>query len=102
MSGGALNYTYRGIEDAAYELNRRATCIEHRAMVTLLVNVAKAMKDIELALSGDTDEGSELAAIRAILPDESLIEQAKKELVDAMREAERILNGKRQPAVPED
>jgi hypothetical protein len=94
MSGGALNYTYRGIEDAAYELNRRATCIEHRAMVTLLVKVAKAMKDIEWVISEDASEGSDLAAIRAVLPEESLIDQAKKELMEAMREAERILNGK--------
>jgi hypothetical protein len=55
MSGGSMEYLYRRIEDAEFELNTH----ERVAFKEHLNQVAKACKAIEWVDSGDNSEGSE-------------------------------------------
>jgi hypothetical protein len=63
MSGGSMEYLYRRIEDAEFELNTH----ERVAFKEHLNQVAKACKAIEWVDSGDNSEGSENEFIRACI-----------------------------------
>ena len=59
MSGGSMDYLYRKIQDAEFELNTS----ERIAFKQHLQLVAEACKAIEWVDSGDNSEGSEIEAI---------------------------------------
>jgi hypothetical protein len=63
MSGGSMEYLYRRIEDAEFDLNtpERVVFKQHLNLV------AKACKAIEWVDSGDNSEGSESEFIRACI-----------------------------------
>lgn len=86
MSGGSLDYAYNKVEDAARRVESRAQTNPHRAFAMHLYKVAKALHDLEWMLSDDTLEGSEEAAIRAVLPESAELEcatlRAREALVD--------------------
>lgn len=89
MSGGSLNYVYTYVEDAAREVNVRATCIEHRAFASHLRKVAKALRELEWVLSGDNAEGDEMSAIREVVSDTTILHEAidrAKAIMEELRE----------------
>lgn len=92
MSGGSLDYAYNDLEDAMHLLASKATRIEHRAFIGHLKKVTKALRDIEWTLSGDNAEGSEIAAIMAVISPVAVKEQATAELVKAVQQAQSILS----------
>lgn len=53
MSGGIYDYAYWRIESLAEEIARNARTPERKALVTLLIKVARAAKAIEWVDSGD-------------------------------------------------
>ncbi|WP_407059078.1 hypothetical protein ACKZDW_13285 [Ralstonia syzygii subsp. celebesensis] len=75
MSGGSLDYVYMRVEDTADTLRVCAKTPLHRAFSTHLSLVAKALRDVEWVLSGDSAAGSEEAAVNACLPQHAVLEQ---------------------------
>lgn len=75
MSGGSLNYLYRMLEDAEFELDTP----ERRAFAKHLEKVAKALHDIEWVDSGDYSPGQESASIRKCLAKGDVVETLIKE-----------------------
>jgi len=67
MSGGALNYVYQTVHEAAGEVLDRATIPEHVAFAQHLFAVSAALRDLEWVWSGDYGPGRELDAINAVL-----------------------------------
>lgn len=67
MSGGALDYVYYKVEDAAAVIARNATEPLHTAFAKHLLDVARALKAMEWMLSADTSPGSEAEAIRKVV-----------------------------------
>lgn len=65
MSGGTYTYAYRKIEDLADSI--RASTPLRKVFVEHLRKVATACHDIEWVDSGDCNQGSEDAAIEAVL-----------------------------------
>jgi len=91
MSGGSLDYVYIRVEDAAMQVASRAQNNLHRAFAMHLHKVAKALHDLEWMLSCDTSEGSEIAAIRAVLPDGAEIECATQRAREALADLQAAL-----------
>ena len=83
MSGGALDYVYSSVEDAAVEIGRNASPL-HYAFAHHLNKVVKALHDIEWVMSGDYEPGDEIESMRAVLNDSdellAAIELAEKSL----------------------
>jgi hypothetical protein len=75
MSGGSLDYVYGKIEEASWKMSARAVTPLHRAFARHLMKVAQAAHDLEWVLSGDTSEGSEIAAIEACIGPHAELEQ---------------------------
>ena len=91
MSGGSLDYVYSRVEDAAMQVASRAQNNLHRAFAMHLHKVAKALHDLEWMLSCDTSEGSEIAAIRAVLPEGAEIECATQRAREALADLQAAL-----------
>jgi hypothetical protein len=86
MSGGSMNYFYSQIEYAEFKENT----LLRRAMRQHLGKVAAALKAIEWNDSGDgADDEDEL--IRACLPKDAEVRQAKEELRAAIETARGLL-----------
>ena len=68
MSGGSLDYACWKVGEIAEHVRERAKTPLHRAFAKHLSAVSQALHDLEWMLSGDTGEGSEIEAIRAVLP----------------------------------
>jgi len=79
MSGGSLDYVYVQVQDAADAIKGRAQTPLHRAFAKHLEKVSAALYALEWMLSGDTGEGSEVAAIEACLSRTAELEQCVKE-----------------------
>lgn len=84
MSGGSWDYFCFKCDEAADSLCHQKSALR-RALGNHMHLVAKAMKDIEWADSGDTAEGSDIEAIKKVLGDNAvakemdiLIEDARK------------------------
>lgn len=81
MSGGALDYLYSRVEDAALTIMSRSKTKEQLAFARHLMFVAEALHDVEWAMSGDMDDGDDTTAImKVITPDavlQSEIERAE-------------------------
>lgn len=54
MSGGSLDYVYYKVEEAAFDLKRKANTPALKAFADHLLEVSKALHDVEWYLSGDT------------------------------------------------
>ena len=83
MSGGALDYVYSRVKDAAGEIGSNTSPL-HRAFALHLNKVAKALHAIEWVMSGDYEPGDEIESMRAVLDDSdellAAIELAEKSL----------------------
>jgi hypothetical protein len=93
MSGGSWDYLHSKIEYAADRLSRDEVP-QRRALGTLMARVAKAMYAIEWADSGDTAQGSDLAAIEAALgPDavERTLEEIERDIATATEQARQLI-----------
>lgn len=81
MSGGALDYLYSRVEDAALTIMSRSKTKEQLAFAKHLLLVSEALRDVEWVMSGDMDDGDDTAAImKVITPDtvlQSEIERAE-------------------------
>ena len=92
MSGGSLNYAYRDMEDIAIKLCDGTNPL-HKAFGRHLHLVAKALHDVEWALSGDYGDNQEIKAIEKVLQSDvnkimlnEMIIQAK-DLIPALQQA---------------
>lgn len=83
MSGGALDYAGRRLLDTSREVSAHAKNPLHRAFAAHLARVGDALHDLEWVWSGDSEPGSEDAAIRACLAAGAELEAA----IDALDEA---------------
>lgn len=89
MSGGSWDYLYSKIEYAADRLLRDKVP-QRRALGTMMARVAQAMYAIEWADSGDTAQGSDIAAIEAALgPDavERTLNEIERDINEAHQQA---------------
>ncbi len=91
MSGGSLDYSYRQVSEAADRIRGAARPL-HRAFAEHLDLVSKAMHDLEWVMSCDTSPGSEDDAIRACLPADAEIHEARKMLEAAIETARKVLS----------
>ncbi len=92
MSGGHFNYAYRDMEDIAMKLCNEPNPM-YKAFGRHLHLVAKALHDVEWALSGDYGNEQENEAIEKVLKNtvnniilSEMIIQAK-ELIPALQQA---------------
>lgn len=69
MSGGDLDYIYGRVEEAAFQIIRKATNPHQKAFGRHLLLVSQALHDIEWVFSGDYEEGDDLVAIQKVLPE---------------------------------
>lgn len=95
MSGGSLDYGFRRLDDLADEIDLRCNDPLHRAFAKHLRLCSTAAHALEWALSGDTELGSEVAAIRAVVSPSDVLNlliedgrQLEAELAKALRAAE--------------
>jgi hypothetical protein len=76
-----LDYLYSRVEDAALTIMSRSKTKEQLAFARQLMFVAEALRDVEWVMSGDMDDGDDIAAImKVITPDtvlQSEIERAE-------------------------
>lgn len=99
MSGGSYDYVYRRIEEAAREVVcRHPHSPLHVAFATHLQAVAVAMHDLERVDSFDSSEGSEVAAMTAVLGGPGGVDRARLDAVQVtlrrlMGEVETIRRG---------
>ncbi len=67
MSGGALDYLYSRVEDAASTIMSRSKTKEQLAFARHLMFVAEALHDVEWVLSYDMSAGDDTAAIMKVI-----------------------------------
>lgn len=96
MSGGALNYVYSRVSDAAFDVSAKSQTPLHRAFAAHLLRVSHALHDLEWVLSDDSAPGSEVAAIEACLGQHALLEQ----LIKEAREAQAALSAELERVKP--
>lgn len=94
MSGGSMDYFYSQVESEARELSISRNPLR-RAFGKHLMNVSKALHDIEWVDSGDYGDGDEEEIIKKVLGEHwkeltiegalEQIEEIKRELVDLMK-----------------
>lgn len=72
MSGGALGYLFRKVEDAASEIRAAGGRESMRRFADHLILVANALHDVEWELSNDYGEGDADNAIRAAIGPETV------------------------------
>lgn len=78
MSGETLQYNRHTFVDLGDFIRSRGTTPQHRAFATHLLKIAEAIEALDKAMSGDTAEGTEIAAIDACLaPGDTLREVIK-------------------------
>lgn len=104
MSGGSLNYIYRSMDSAAFDVESRAETPLHHAFASHLRKVAKALHDLEWVWSSDYGPGDEVEAIRAVLGEgaeiEAATERAEKALADLTSALSANAKGKRRRCLP--
>jgi len=88
MSGGSLDYVYVQVQEAAETIRRRAETPLHRAFGKHLEKVSAALYALEWVFSGDTNIGSEAAAIQACLSKGAELEQCVEDARRALGELE--------------
>lgn len=99
MSGGAYDYIYTRVREAAGEVARRhPDCNLHRTFARLLEQVADALYEVEWADSGDTDGSKAEAAIREVVSPqqvlETSVERAEKAAENLRKALEEARNGR--------
>lgn len=94
MSGGSLDYVFRKVEDAADSITHSSGCQSprHKAFAKHLRLVARALKDVEWVLSGDSSTGDDHAAIDAITTPGEHAVAAREALERAMLDARGVLD----------
>lgn len=90
MSGGSLDYLYQRLDDLAEAVDRNATKALHRAFAQHLRKCAKAAKDLEWMLSGDTSPGDEDKSILAVVSRQELVETAIQLIRTAIKDAREV------------
>lgn len=90
MNGGSLDYVYRTVEDAAYIIRLYKNPL-YVAFAKHLIKVAKALYDLELVLSCDRSEPSEVAAIRAVISPVEELDSAREDAEVAVKNLEQVI-----------
>ena len=87
MSGGSMNYFYGEVEDVAKVIMRSTKNPMRIAFGKHLLNISKALHDIEWVDSDDYGEGDEESAIRNVLGEhwKELTIEAALEQIDKIR-----------------
>ena len=67
MSGGALDYAWLKVEGIAEDIRSRTDDPLRLEFVEHLLKVAKALRSVELAMSGDIEKDGDRADILAVL-----------------------------------
>ena len=70
MSGGSLDYVYSKLDNAIYEMKKRATTNLEYAFIQHLQDTAKALHDLEWYYSGDYSEEQAMESIRKVISKE--------------------------------
>lgn len=91
MSGGSMDYAYRHVEGAVDRI--RGNTPERAAFRAHLTLVARAMKAIEWVDSGDTAQGSEVAAIMACISRADVVGAAVERAEVALADLQRAIDG---------
>jgi len=73
MSGGALDYVYSHVEDAARTLMAKAEDEVQRAFAKHLFKVADALHEAEWVLSGDNGPGDDHKAILRVITPQAVL-----------------------------
>ncbi len=91
MSGGSLDYVYINVEDAAHYIDGQCNNTLYRAFAKHLFKVAEALHKIEWVLSGDSSEGEDIEAIKAVITEEAHLKQVVEEAENIAKELESLI-----------
>lgn len=91
MSGGSLDYAYYKIEQAAYDCSRQADTPTLKIFAKYLLDVSKALHDVEWYLSGDIGIEQAEESIKKLFGEEwkkielNYLQEEAKKLIEVMQ-----------------
>ena len=91
MTGGSLDYVCYRLDDAIDTIERRATTTLHKAFLSHLRDISKALHDLEWVFSGDYGDGDEVESLKKVVNKQMELEAATNDARTALKQLQDVL-----------